>query len=826
MFKLSFSMTLRDWRAGELRFLLVALALAVASLSAVQFFTDRIGAAMNRDAHGVLGADMLVSADSPLALQWAARAQQQGLRSATTVELDSMAFGGDGADSLSRLVSVKAVSEGYPLRGALKLQDGAARAVPLSGTAWVDPALLSALNLRAGSMLRLGELQLRITRVIAAEPDRSPMAAMFAPRVMISHADLQASGLVQGGSFAAFKLLVAGEPAALAQYKGWLDAAVAKGGTGVRVETLQGAAAESGDALSRGQRFLSLVGLLSAMLASLAVAMAARRFMLRHADACAMLRCLGLTHRRVTVMYLIEFLLVGLVGSAIGVLAGFASHFVLLEWLGPLVSADLGPAGWMPAVRGMVTGVLLLIGFGLPPLLQLRDIPHNRLLRGETVAPRAATVMTYALGLGIFGVLLVWQAGDVLVGLLSAAAFGAGLLVFAAVAWAAVASLRFVPAALERGVWRLALADLRRRPAAAVTQVVALSLGLMALLLLTVVRGDLLAAWKNTAPPDAPNHVVLNILPEQRDAIAASLHRFGAPLLYPVLRSRLTEKNGQLLHAAAFEDKRAKGMLENELTISSVSTLPEQNTLVAGRWFAADSRLPELSMSEGAAKALGLTLGDRVGLMVAGQAVNVTLTSLRKFDNRSRRSNFSLIINPVAAVGLPATFVASLYVPRAERKTLDALVRSHPNLTLLDTGAMIEELQRMLDQVAAAIEFLFLFTLASGLLVLYATLLSSQDARMRQAAILRSLGASRAQLSRAQWLEYTLTGALAGVLAALGATAGSWALARFAFNLEWHFSPLLWLAAVAAGGVCALAGGWAGLRAVLTQSPLNALRSL
>ncbi len=374
MFKLSISMTLRDWRAGELRFLLIALALAVASLSAVQFFTDRIGAAMNRDAHGVLGADMLVSADNPLSPHWAAHAQQQGLRSASTVELDSMAFGGDGTDSLSRLVSVKAVSQGYPLRGMLKLRDGAMRAVPAAGTAWVDPALLSALNLQTGSILRLGELELRIAKVIATEPDRSPMAAMFAPRVMISHADLQASGLVQDGSFAAFKLLLAGEPAALAQYKRWLDATVAKGGAGVRVETLQSAAADSGDALSRGQRFLSLVGLLSAMLASLAVAMAARRFMLRHADACAMLRCLGLTHRRVTAMYLIEFLLVGLAGSAIGVLAGYASHFVLLAWLGPLVSADLGPAGSMPAVRGMVTGVLLLIGFGLPPLLQLRDI--------------------------------------------------------------------------------------------------------------------------------------------------------------------------------------------------------------------------------------------------------------------------------------------------------------------------------------------------------------------------------------------------------------------------------------------------------------------
>ena len=825
MIQLSLSMLLRDWRAGELRFLLAALALAVASLSAVQFFTDRVGAGLRRDAHQVLGADLLVIGEHPLGPEWRARAAQHGLRTAGTIELDSMAIGGAGA----RLVSVKAVGEGYPLRGALMLHDGvrtrAALNTPNPGTAWVDPALLSALNLQTGAMLRLGDHQLRIARTIASEPDRSPMASMFAPRVMISQDDLKATGLVQAGSLVSFKLLLAGETDALAQYKAWADGQAAQF-AGVRIETLASAGAESGTALVRAERFLALVGLLSAMLASLAVAMAARRFMLRHADACAMLRCLGMPHRRVTGMYLIEFLLVALAGSAIGVLIGFAGHFVLLEWLGPLVSPNLGPVSWAPALRGLASGVLLLVGFGLPPLLQLRDIPHNRLLRGDTGAPRRMTLATYALGLGICGVLLVWQAGDVRVGLLTAAGFGACLLVFAAVAWAAVASLRFVPAACARGVWRLALADLRRRPGAAVTQVVALALGLMALLLLTVVRGDLLAAWKNTAPPDAPNHVVLNIQPEQRDAVAARLHPFGAPVLYPVLRARLVQVNGKLLTAAAFEDRRAKDMVDNELGISAVSTLPEQNTLVAGRWFGAGASGPELSMSHGAAMALKLKLGDRVSMTIAGQSVNATLTSLRKFDPRSRRADFSMILSPRAVAHLPATFVAAVYVPAAHRLAPNALVHDYPNLTVLDIGAMVDELQRMLDQVAGAVEFLFLFTLASGLLVLYATLMSAQDTRLRQGAILRALGASRAQLSRAQWLEYALTGALAGLLAAAGASAGSWALARFAFKLEWHFSPVLWLAALAAGAGCALAGGWAPLRAVLNQSPVSALRLL
>ena len=786
----------------------------------------------------MLGADLLINGENRLGPEWRGHAAGQGLNTAATVELDSMAIAGagegkgEGAESRSRLVSVKAVSEGYPLRGALMLQDGAnanasaALAPPTRGTAWVDPALLSALNLQEGAMLRLGELQLRVARVIAMEPDRSPMASLFAPRVMISIDDLQASGLVQDGSMASFKLLVAGEPGALARYKTWADTAVATGAAGVRVETLASAGAESGTALERAERFLALVALLSAMLASLAVAMAARRFMLRHVDACAMLRCLGMTHARVTAMYLFEFGAVGLAGSAIGVLLGFASHFVLLAWLGPLVSPNLGSPGWTPALSGLATGVLLVVGFGLPPLLQLRDIPHNRLLRGDTGNPRAMALVTYVLGLGVLGMLLVWQAGDLRVALLTGAAFFAGLVVFTAVARAAVAGLRFVPAACARGVGRLALADLRRRPGAASTQVVALSLGLMALLLLTVVRGDLLAAWKSTAPADAPNHVVLNIQPEQRAAVSSRLHAFGAPAVYPVMRARLTQVNGKNLDAAAFDDKRAKGLVENEIAVSSSSALPEQNTLVAGRWFAPAPSGPELSLSQGTAKALGLKLGDRISMTFAGQSLTATVTSLRKYDPRSRHSNFSVMLDPQAARALTATFVTSVHVPAAGKRELDSLVRDYPNLTVLDFGAMADELQRMLDQVAAAVQFLFLFTLASGLLVLYATLMSSQDARKRQGAILRALGASRVQLARAQWLEYALTGALAGVLAAAGATAGSWALARFAFNLEWQFSPLLWVAALAAGGMCSVAGGTLALRTVLNQSPLTVLRAL
>ena len=816
-------MTLRDWRAGELRLLLGALALAVASLSAVQFFSSRMGAAMQRDAHQLLAADLRVAAEAPIAPEWQTTAHSLGLRSAHTVEMNSMVLSGEGEGARSRMVALKAVDDGYPLRGALILAGGErARGAPPPGSAWVDSSLLEREGLAIGAVIRVGELRLTIARTIAGEPDRGPAALVFAPRVMISMADLRASGLLQGGAFADYYLLVAGEAPALASFQQAFTKAARKE---LRLDTLASSNASASGALDKAAQFLSLIGLLSALLASVAVAMAARRFMLRHRAACAMLRCLGMRQSRVLAMFAFEFLVVGVAGSALGVALGFGAHFVLIDWLGTLVTADLAPLTLAPVWTGMAAGIVLLLGFALPPLLQLRDVPHNQVLRGEDGAPRAASLAAWLLGLGLFASLMVWQAGDLQVGLLTLAAFGAALALFTLAARAALASLRWLPPAMERGVWRLALADLRRRPGPAAVQIVALALGLMALLLLTVVRGDLLATWKDTAPPQAPNHIVLNIAPEQSADVAARLAPFGQPVLYPLIRARIVSIDGKVVETGGMEDGRAKDMLEREIDMSSVAALPPANTVTQGRWFGQARGAAEVSVSANAAGWLGLKLGTQLVFDVAGTRVRASVTSLRKVDWRSRRSNFAFLLDPQAARGLPATLVTSVHVPAAGKPSLHRLADDYPNLTVIDIGAMIDRFQVILAQVSAAVEFLFLFTLAAGLLVLYATLRSSQDERMRQGAILRALGASRAQLSRARWIEFGMTGALAGLLAAAGASAAGWALARFAFKLEWHFSPLLWAAALAAGAVCALLGGWAGLRSILNTAPLQSLRT-
>jgi len=830
MFLQSLRMTLRDWRAGELRFLLVALVVAVAALSSVGFFVDRMRAGLERDAHKLLGADFVIRADQPVPAIFSEEARRRGLRLASTAIFPSMAAAGEGMQAVSRLASVKAVSAEYPLRGRVKVATragGAGRAqdaIPQPGTVWADPAILASLHLAVGGTLKLGEKAFTVAGVITAEPDRGAGFVNFAPRVMMAAADLPATGLIQYGSRVTYRLLVAGDTPALQAYAKWVRQHIATANLrGVGVESLETGRPEMRATLQRAQEFLALVGLLSAMLAAVAVAMAARRFMLRHVDACAMLRCLGMTQSEATRLFLVEFLLVGLAGSVIGVVLGFGAHFVLAAWLGRLVTHDLPPASLLPAAQATMTGLLLLAGFAMPPILQLRNVPHNRVVRREQAMPQPATAATYALGTLVFLGLLFWQAEDAKLAALTGAGFIGGLAAFALIAWLALRSLRVLHGLFRRPSWRFAVTALRRRSGAAMLQVVALALGLMALLLLTVIRGNLVDAWRAATPPDTPNRFVINIQPDQKDAVAARLNGIDVRAdLYPMIRGRLVAINGVPVNGRDFADQRARRLVEREFNLSTMKALPPANQVVAGRWF--DDSRPAASVEAGLAKTLHLKLGDRLRFDVAGETVEAPITSLRKLEWGSMKVNFFVIINPAAMRDMPLTWITSFHLPPAQSAFDDALVRDFPNLTVVDIGLIVRQIRGMIDQVVTAVEFLFLFTLASGMLVLYAALAASQEQRRREAALLRALGATRRQLSRAQWIEFALIGGLAGLLAAAGASAVGWSLAHFVFDFDWWFSPEVWIVGAAAGAACALAGGWAGLRDVLNHPPLQTLR--
>jgi putative ABC transport system permease protein len=841
MLRQSLRMTARDWRAGELRFLLVALVVAVSALTAVGFFVDRMRAGLNRDAHQLLGADLLINADEPLRQDWRAEAERRGLLLADTVTFPSMAQAGQGDASQALLASVKAVSPTYPLRGQLKVTTSpddagealgdATRETPAPGTVWVDVNLLPPLKAKLGSVIQLGDKSFRIARLIASEPDRGASFSNFAPRVMLAMADLKATGLVDNYARITYRMQVAArspnDRAAVAGYESWVRERIAADNVkGVRIETLENGRPEMRSTLDRAERFLALVGLLSAMLAAVAVAMAARRFMQRHLDAVAMLRCLGLTQNEVGQLFLIEFALVGLAGSVLGVLVGFGAHYVLLALIGNLLPTGLPPVSPLPALQGVATGLLLLVGFALPPVLQLRNVPHNRVIRREQAAPRPMALATYGLGTAVFVGLLLWQSGDLKLAMLTAGGFLGGLAVFALVGWLALLGLRSLRGVSRNQGWRFAITSLQRRPGATVVQIVSLSLGLMALLVLTVVRGDLMEAWRLATPADAPNRFIINIQPDQKEGVEKTIRAAAVdkPMLYPMIRGRLVAVNGNAITASTYTSERAKALSDREFNLSSVKDLPDGNEIVAGQWYRDAAGSAEASVEQGIAETLRLKLGDTMRFDMGGLLVDAKITSLRKLEWGSMRANFFVIINPQAMRDAPTTYMTAFHLPARGLGLANALTRQFPNLTVIDVSGIIRQLQEVLDQVVTAVEFLFLFTLVSGVLVLYAALMGSTAERTREAGLLRALGATRSQLASAQRIEFALVGGLSGLLAATGAAALGWALAEYQFKFPWHFAPQVWAAGLVVGAACALIGGWLGLRNVLRQPPLQTLR--
>jgi len=835
---LAWRQMLRDFRAGELRLLVVAVMLAVAALSAVGFFADRIEGGLARDARQLLGGDAIVSSDRPAPAAFAAKARELGLTTATTAGFPSMGRAAEAQGGASRLVSVKAVSAGYPLRGQVTLAGAPGSpeiqrtGAPERGSAWVDPALLAALNLKVGDTLLLGDAGLRIAQTIVNEPDRGTGFASFAPRVILNEADLPATGLVQPASRVSYRLAVAAAGASeqpVQQFVEWAEAQVKSANIrGLRIESLATGRPEMRQTLDRASKFLNLVALLAALLAAVAVGIASRDFANRHLDDCAMLRVLGLPQRRIALQYIAEFGAVGLIASLAGVLLGFAVHYVFVLLLAGLVEASLPAPSLWPALFGVGVGFTLLMGFGLPPVLQLAQVPPLRVIRRDMGALKPASIAVLAAGTIGFALLLLAVSSDLKLGLIAVGGFAAAIAVFALLSWLAVLVLKHaVPEARAPRWLVLATRQIAARPAFAVLQVSALSVGLLALVLLVLLRTDLIASWRQATPKDAPNRFVINVQPDQSDAFRERLEAAGVKRYdwFPMIRGRLVAINGKPVKLDDYKDDRAQRLLDREFNLSFDAELPPHNQLAAGRW--TRNEPGAVSVEEGLAQTLALKLGDELRFDVGGVTAQGRITSLRKVDWSSMRVNFFVMFPTATLADVPLSFIAAYHAPDGPTGAGafdNALARDFPNITNIDVSASIAQVQRVLDQVVRAVEFLFGFTLAAGLVVLFAAVTATREARAREFAVMRALGASGKLLAQVQRAELLGVGLLAGVLASSAAMAVGWALARYVFEFSWSASPWVPLAGGAAGALLALAAGWWGLREVLRRPVVQTLR--
>lgn len=823
--QLAWSTLRRDWRGGELTVLAVALVVAVGSVSSVGFFTSRIERAMQMQATELLAADLLLSAHSPLASQYATEAQARDLATAHSMTFRSVVLAGDATE----LVELKAVGPGYPLRGTLRTAAepfGAERSVrggPPRGEAWVESRLLLALGIAVGDSVQVGESVLQVNRVLAYEPDRGGEVFAIAPRLMMHLADVPATGLIAPGSRVHYNLLVAGESQTVAAYRRWLLEQLQPG------ESLQGvedARPELRTALDRARLFLGLAALVSVVVSGVAVAIAARRFALRRWDMVAIMRCLGATQGMVLRLYLLELLLLGVLAGLAGIALGYIAQAALAGVLGQLFAGTLPPPGARPVVPALTTGLVVLAGFALPPVLRLRHVPPLRVLRRDMTPWPGIPGGLYVAALAAVGALMFWYAGDARLTAWIAGGSLVTLVVLAGLAWLMVKLLGQLRGRV--GVsWRFGLANIARRGGTSVVQTVALGLGIMVLLVLTLVRGDLLEDWRQSLPADAPNYFLINIQPHEVEDLRRFLSERGVDTagLYPMVRGRLMRVNGRELAPEDYAEPRARRLAEREFNLSWAGELSGDNRIVAGQWWSdALGAGAELSVEQGIADTLGFQLGDQLRFQVAGRAVEATITSLRSVEWDSFRPNFFVLARPGVLNDFPATWITSFYLEPGRGALLNDLVRAFPGATVLDVAALMARVRQIIDRVVLGVEYVFGFTLVAGLLVLYAAIQATRDERMYEGALLRTMGASRRVIGGGLLAEFALVGALAGTLAAVAASVIGLGLSEFLFGMRYRPDPWLWLLGGGFGTIGVTVAGYWATRGVLSRPPLEVLR--
>nr|WP_296748432.1 FtsX-like permease family protein [Thioalkalivibrio sp.] len=816
--------TLREWRSPELRVLASALVIAVAAVAAVGFFTDRVDRGMTQQAATLLGGDVAVVSNAPIPERWLDEARQRGLDATRSATLPSVLF---TPDDDSQLVSVRAVDRDWPLRGEIHLAGDPDPEIrlqgPEPGQAWGDGALLQSLELRPGATVELGYMELALTAQLLVEPDRGSNLFDIAPRLLIHFEDLEETGLIGPGSRVRYQFLAAGDPGAVESLRGWLESEMQPG---QRLIDLEDANPELREAVNRAQRFLGLASLMAVLLAGAAIAVAAHHYANQRADGAAVMRALGASRRRVLRVYFLRVLAIATVASVTGLALGFAAQFVLSSLLGDWLATDLPPPGWRPVVAGLGVGLITATGFALPALLRIGQVPPLRVLQRNLGLPPVSVWLSTTLALVTFGALLYWQSADP--GLAAWVLLGTALalVVLGALGLLLIVLLRPLR---DRGgmALRFGLANLSRRGGLSAIQMVAFSIGILALLLLAIVRVDLLSAWEQNIPADAPNLFFINIQPGQEQALADRVSAAGLerPEMEPMIRGRLVAINDERVSAADFDDDRARRLLEREFNLSYADTPPAHNRVVAGRWFDQDAtEHGEWSVESGLMERFGLNLGDTLTFNIAGTPIDGRITNVREVDWDSFKVNFFVIGPPGLLEDQPQTYITALYLPDDLEQEKNRWLREFPAVTAIDVAALLAQVRSVIDQATRAVEYVFLFTLFAGLTVLYAAVQATRDVRRRETALLRTLGARRQQIRNGLLAEFGTLGLLSGLLAALIASAVGGVLAWQVFGFDYTVNPMTFVFGIVGGTLGIGLAGWLGTRRVLDQAPLKVLR--
>lgn len=823
---LGFRTLAREWRSGDLAVLFLALFVAVAALTGVGFVVDRIDRAMRLQASEVLAADLRLQSPDPISTAHDAEARRRGLEVSRVTSTLSVVLKGD----VTQLTNVHAVEAGYPLRGVVRVAEqpfgepSPAQGIPGAGEVWPDSRLMAALGARLGDSVSVGEVDLRVTHVLVSRPDQGSGFVDLAPSLLMNAADLAATQLIQPGSRVRYNALYAGSRNATQGLAAWLETNKTPA---ERLRDVAEASPEVNNATTRAGRFLSLASLAGVLLCAVAIAMTARRYVKRHLDLAALLKTLGARRSTVLVISLIQLATIALLAAAAGAMAGFLAQWGLLSLLRDMIAADLPPPGWRPLAMGFAAALLLLVGFALPPILQLARVPAIRVLRRDIGPPPLASLLAYGPAALVIGLLIQWVTGDTWLSLWFVVGLVAALAVLALAGW-----LLVVAVARLRGragiAWRYGAANLARRRAESIVQIVALGLGLSALLLLAVIRGDLIDDWRARLPQDAPNYFFVNIPPDEAEAFRALLTEQGGSMsrMLPMIRGRMLTINGESVTERQYLAPRGEGMATREQNLTWSAEIGPDNTITEGHWFTPEEHgKPLVSVATDFQESIPLKLGDQLTFDIAGETIEATVSSFRRVQWDSLQPNFFLMFPPGLLEGAAGTYMGSARFRPTDPGSVAQLVRRFPSVSIFDMDDLLSQVRSIVEKAVLAVQSVFFCTLLAGVVVLLAAVQSTRDERRYESAMLRTLGAARRTVLTGVLVEFALIGLMAGAVAAGAASIGGYFLATRLLEIPYRPDPLLWIAGALIGAGIVCIAGWLATRSALQSPPMQVLRN-
>lgn len=761
--------------------------------------------------------------------QWKTKPLEFSLMQSNTTEFSSMIFAGDEM----QLASVKAVGENYPLRGQLTISQipfaiddeiTVANGIPKKTEVWIDSRLFPLMNIELGDNLAIGNKDFVVSHIIISEPDAGTGFTAFSPRVLMNESDLAETGVIQTGSRVTYKWLLAGDENNLSNFEQWLQPNL---GDHYQLLTIKNSQRNISSALERGTQFLMLAAIIGVLLASVAISIAAQQFSNRHIDQVALLKSLGASAFLVRQLYFFQIIILGVLASSIGIVIGEILQRIIASSLSSLFNIELVNASFSSYGVGLMTGLLCLSCFALPPLWHLPKVSPLKVLRRELAVDSIGIWLKGLIGLGAI-VLLVWiYSGDTLITLTIVSSLIVIVLISALLAFGLLHTSKQL-GSQAGSYWRLALSNLKRYRTQNITQILVFACALMLLMVLYSVRTSLIKEWQLQIPERAPNHFLLNISESEKDRVKALItqQNLSPSPLYPMVLGRLTAKNNIEFTE---QDKQKSNALRRELNLSWSNNLATDNIITDGVWWdkwQSSTGLPGVSVEAEEAQEIGLSIGDVISFSLGGLTLQAEIASIRTVDWNAMTPNFYFLFSPGALDDYSANYLTSVFIPNQQRALIATLLKEYPTITVIEIGKIIKRIKAIIDQVSKGIELMLWLVLFGGVLVLIAAVNASMSARMKETGLLRALGSGKKLILRSLTMEFATLGFIAGIIAVFGAETLLLGLQYLIFDgqIKPHYE--LWLVGPILGAALIAGIGLLSCRKVVSIPPNIVLREL